>query len=263
MSDEPRDEPFFVGYLPLPRALRPFLAIAGGALLLAAAILGYWVAATMPDPGPARFRFDMGRQTVTGVLMEGAYPVLRVTEGNDAIPAGHTLMLSGGGKNGVQERAAPHIGGLVTVSGVLLQRGPLDMLQVRGAADGLQPADGEAPALRPAEPLGRWRLTGELCDGKCYVGAMRPGRGLSHKACANFCVVGGVPMVFVATAPIPGAGPNADFLLVTGPEGGTVPQRLLDMSSMPVALEGTVERLGDLLVLRADPDSLQPAGSAW
>ncbi|MEM9762252.1 MAG: hypothetical protein AAF968_07070 [Pseudomonadota bacterium] len=262
MSGEREQAPFFVGYLPLPRTLRPFLALVGGALLVAAAILGYWVAATMPDPGPARFRFDMGRQTVTGVLAEGAYPVLRVTEGNDAIPAGHTLMLSGGGKTGVQERAAPHLGGLVTVSGVLLQRGPLDMLQVRGAADGLQPVEGEAPVLEAAEPLGRWRLTGELCDGKCYAGAMRPGRGLSHKACANLCVIGGVPMVFVATAPIPGAGPNADFLLVTGPEGGAVPQRLLDMSSMPVTLEGAVDRLGDLLVLRADPESLRAAGAA-
>ncbi|MEO1274890.1 MAG: hypothetical protein AAFV96_05675 [Pseudomonadota bacterium] len=100
MSGEREEAPFFVGYLPVPGPLRPFLALVGGALLLAAAILGYWVAATMPDPGPARFRFDMGRQTVTGVLMEGAYPVLRVTEGNDAIPAGHTLMLSGGGKTG-------------------------------------------------------------------------------------------------------------------------------------------------------------------
>ncbi|MEM7496891.1 MAG: hypothetical protein AAF371_02720 [Pseudomonadota bacterium] len=259
MTEKP-EAPFFVGYLPVPAALRPFIALAAGAFLLAALLLGYWVAATMPDPGPARFRFDLGRQTVTGVLLEGAYPILRVTEGNKHVPAGHTLMLSGGGKTGVQERAAPHLGQLVTLSGVLLQRGPLDMLQVRGAAEGLLPADGPPPALDGPEALGRWRLTGELCDGKCYAGAMRPGRGLSHKACANFCVIGGVPMVFVATAPIPGAGPNGDFLMVTGPEGGRVPQRLLDMSSMPVTLEGAVERVGDLLILRVDPVTLRPAG---
>ncbi|MEO0958935.1 MAG: hypothetical protein AAFY66_10810, partial [Pseudomonadota bacterium] len=63
------------------------------------------------------------------------------------------------------------------------------------------------------------------------------------------------------TQPIPDAGPNADFLLVTGPDGGTVPQPLLDLSSMPVEIEGRVERLGDLLVLRADPASLRPAGA--
>ncbi|MEM6358252.1 MAG: hypothetical protein AAF844_21545 [Pseudomonadota bacterium] len=256
-----RRDAFFVGYLPLPAALRPFLLLVGVLFLLAAMLLGYWVAATMADPGPARFRFDLGRQTVTGVLVEGAYPVLRVTEGNEQIPAGHSLMLSGGGKNGVQDRAEPHLGRLVTVSGVLLQRGPLDMLQIRGAADGLQPLEADAPVLEQPEDLGRWRLTGELCDGKCYTGAMRPGRGISHKACANLCIIGGVPMVFVATQPIPDAGPNADFLLVTGPDGGTVPQPLLDLSSMPVEVEGRVERLGNLLVLRADPASLRPAGA--
>ncbi|MEM6946321.1 MAG: hypothetical protein AAF565_21450, partial [Pseudomonadota bacterium] len=81
----------------------------------------------------------------------------------------------------------------------------------------------------------------------------------SHKACANFCIIGGVPMVFVATAPVPGGGPNGAFLLVTGPDGGTVPERLLEMSSMPVTLSGDVLRRGDLLVLRADPASVVPA----
>ncbi|MEM6942733.1 MAG: hypothetical protein AAF565_03150, partial [Pseudomonadota bacterium] len=220
MSREgPQNEPFFVGYLPVPLPLRYFLGLVCLAVLVASLAVGYWVAATQADPGPGRFRFDLGAQTVTGVLEEAAYPVLRVTEGNDQIPAGRTLLLSGGGKRGVQERAAPLLGQSVTVTGVLLERGPLGMIQVRGAANGMMALDAPPASpdlIDPAEPLGRWQLTGELCDGKCYAGAMRPGRGLSHKACANFCIIGGVPMVFVATAPVPGGGPNGAFLLVTG-----------------------------------------------
>ncbi|MEO0821514.1 MAG: hypothetical protein AAF074_13935, partial [Pseudomonadota bacterium] len=222
-----QDQPFFVGYLPVPGPLARFLGVVSAGAVLLALVLGFSVAATQDDPGDGRFRFDLGRQTVTGVLVEGAYPVLRVTEGTEAIPAGRTLMLSGGGKNGIQARAAPLLGRRVTVAGVLLTRGSLQMLQVRGAADGMVAADGAAPALEAAEPLGRWRLTGELCDGKCTAGAMRPGLGLSHKACANLCVIGGVPMVFVSAAPVAGTA----YLMVTGPDGGAVPQALLDATA--------------------------------
>ncbi|MEM6973600.1 MAG: hypothetical protein AAF577_12425 [Pseudomonadota bacterium] len=249
------DDPFFIGFLPVPRALRGFLAIVSGVGLLAALGLGYVIAATQDDPGDGTFRFDLGRQSVTGVLVESAYPVLRITEGNERLPAGHSLLLSGPGKNGVQEDAAPHLGQLVTVEGVLLTRGDLDMMQVRrqGGQSVIIPADTPAPVLTDSEPLGRWRLTGELCDGKCYVGAMRPGNGIAHKACANLCVVGGVPMVMVSTAPVDGQ----NFFLVTGPDGGRVPQALLDATASIVALEGEIERIGDLLVFRADPTTLE------
>ncbi|MEO1776448.1 MAG: hypothetical protein AAFS07_15990 [Pseudomonadota bacterium] len=251
---KPDEGPFYVGYLATPASLKPFLAWLGTALLIGALALGYTVAATQDDPGDGAFRFDLGRQTVTGVLVGGGYPVLRITSGNERLPAGHTLMLSGQGKNGVQGRAAPLAGQLVTVEGVLLTRGDLDMLQLRGGEDGLRAAEGTVPTLSPPEPLGRWRVTGELCDGKCAAGAMRPGLGLSHKACANLCIVGGVPMVMATTAPLEGA----RFLLVTGPDGGAAPQALLDRTAELVSLEGQVSRIDDLLVLHADPDTLGP-----
>lgn len=251
MSDR---DPFFIGFAPVPAALRPFLASLAAVLVTAALLVGMVVAATQDDPGEGRFRFDLGRQSVTGVLVEPAYPMLRITEGNERLPAGHTLMLSGLGKNGVQAAGAPLEGQVVTVEGVLLTRGEIDMLQVRRDGDGpvMRPTGDAAPELPAPEPLGRWRLTGELCDGKCYAGAMRPGRGIAHKACANLCIVGGVPVVFVATGPVEGS----TYLMVTGPQGGPVGQALLDATAELVTLEGAVERIGDLLVLRADPASL-------
>lgn len=244
-----KDDAFFVGYLPVPKGLTGFLAAVAMVVLAAAAFLGFSVAATQDDPGDGRFRFDLGRQAITGVLVPGAYPVLRVTEGTEQVPAGHTLMLSGGGKTGVGPRAEGLGGKLVVAEGVLLERGDLDMLQLRGGPDGLRAAEGEAPALPPAEPLGRWRLTGELCDGKCLAGAMRPSRGITHKACANLCIVGGIPPVFVAFGPIDGS----THLLVTAADGGAIPKSLLDRTAEIVEVEGKIERIGDLLVLRADP----------
>ena len=246
-------EPFFIGWAPTPRELRGFLlAMALGIVALFGAA-AYLVAATANDPGDGDFRFDWGPQTVTGVLEAEPYPLLHVTQ-SDRFPAGHTLMLTGVGKTGVQDRAGPLAGRPVTATGIVLKRGDLDMLQVDGGSDGLAPAEG-AVGPPPSKPLGRWRLTGEICDGKCYAGAMRPGDGLAHRACANLCLVGGVPPVFVSTAPVEGQ----EFLLLGDAGGGPVTEALLDSTAILVEVEGVVERRGDLLVFLIDPTTLRPA----
>ncbi|MEL6236793.1 MAG: hypothetical protein AAFR46_20540, partial [Pseudomonadota bacterium] len=101
----------------------------------------------------------------------------------------------------------------------------------------------------------RWRLVGEICDGKCYAGAMRPGTGLAHKACAILCLDGGVPPVFVATDEVEGA----QFMMLAGPDGGAVPDAVLQQTAILVTADGEIERRGDLLVFRIDPDSVVPA----
>ncbi|MEM9784356.1 MAG: hypothetical protein AAF899_18005 [Pseudomonadota bacterium] len=253
-GDDDQADAFFIGFLPVPGPLRGFLAMVGICGLLAAGALGYVVAATQDDPGDGRFRFELGRQALTGVLVEGAYPVLRLTEDSDHLAAGYSLMLSGIGKNGVLDATAALIGQHVRVEGVLLTRGALAMMQVRRDGDGpvIRQTGHATPTLPAPRPLGRWRLTGELCDGKCYAGAMRPGRGIAHKACANLCVIGGVPMVFVANAAVDGE----THMLVTGPDGGAVPSELLDATAEIVTIEGEIERIGTLLVLRADAQTL-------
>jgi hypothetical protein len=102
--------------------------------------------------------------------------------------------------------------------------------------------------VAPATPLGRWRITGEICDGKCYSGSMRPGNGLAHKACANFCILGGVPPVFVSTAPVEGS----SFMLLADAAGGPLPGRLYDLVALRLQLEGELERRGDLLVFKVN-----------
>ena len=246
------DDPFFVGYLPAPNPLRRFLLGAGIASVAAFAGAGALIGATQDDPGNGAFRFDYGRQTVTGVLELKPYPVLRVTQGTERIEAGHTLMLSAGGKRGLMGRARPLDGKLVTASGILLTRGDLDMLQVRGGKQGLAAATGDAPA-QSREGLGRWRLAGEICDGKCLAGAMRPGRGLDHKACANLCLIGGVPPVFVTTQPVEGH----EFLMIGGPNGGALPRPVYHRVGQFISIEGGIERRGDLLVFSVDPDTMR------
>lgn len=248
------DEPFFVGYLPVPKGLRLYLAVV---CLVAAGLsgfLGYTMAVTQSDPGDGRFRFDFGPQTVMGVLELTPSPVLHVTQGNDRIPAGHTLMLSGQGKNGAVERAAALEGQLVQATGILLERGDLDMLQLNGG-NAFRAADDQSdiPDIPDPEPLGRWQITGEICDGKCTAGAMRPGRGIGHRACANLCILGGIPAVFVTTQPVEGD----EFLLIAGEGEDVLPPALLDYVGLYVTLEGHVSRHGDLLVLTVDTETVE------
>ncbi|MEO0362914.1 MAG: hypothetical protein AAF322_17470, partial [Pseudomonadota bacterium] len=185
------------------------------------------------------------------------YPTLRVVVGSEQIEAGRTIMLSGAGKFGLMARGEELDGRMVVASGVLLTRGDLDMLQVRGGANGVSAADEPqlaAVTLEAPAPLGRWRLSGEMCDGKCLAGAMRPGRGLAHKACANLCVVGGVPPVFVSAAPVEGE----EFFMLAGPGGTELDRDVLDHMAAYVTLEGDLERRGDLIVLTVDPATIEP-----
>ncbi len=250
MNDQ--NTPFFVGYLPVPGPLRRFLILVSALLVATFLLAGVLIGGTQDEPAASGFRFDYGRQTVTGVIELTPYPLLRVTQGNDLIAAGKTLMLAGAGKTGVDARVMGMEGQLATVTGIVLQRGTIDMLQLLGGNRGLVAADGEAPDM-VIEQLGRWQLAGEICDGKCLNGAMRPGIGLAHKACAALCLLGDVPPVFVSSQPVEGS----DFMLITGPDGAPLPDAAYDYIGQFISLEGDLERRGDILVLRMDETTME------
>lgn len=245
---------FFVGWAAPPAGLRGFLLICAAGLVALFAATAYFIAATADDPGDGAFRFDWGPQSIVGRLQLRPYPVVHVIEAERFEP-GHALMLAGQGKRGVQERAAGLDGQVVAVSGIVLKRGDLDMLQVDGAADALVALDGREGPPPQIEALGRWRVTGEVCDGKCYAGAMRPGDGLAHRACAGLCLIGGVPPVFVSTGPVAGA----EFFLLADGNGGPVTAQILDHVATLVEVEGSVERHGSLMVFKIDPGTMRLA----
>ncbi len=248
-------EPFFVGYLnALPPGLRLFLSVVAVAFAGLFAGIAFAVALSQDDPGDGRFRFDLRYQTMTGFLEEKPYPLLHLPPSEDH-PQGRTIMLSGGGKRGVQAAAAEFAGQMVDAGGIIIRRGDLDMLQVGGKVRIRPTVAADVPIFTPVEPvdLGRWRLTGEICDGKCYAGAMRPGTGLAHKACANVCLIAGVPPVFVSTAPVDGR----IFFLMSDADGNPLTEHLLDHVAQSVRIDGQVERRGDLHVFKVDLATLE------
>lgn len=234
---------FFIGWAGrLPHAHRALIPLAAVCFIAAFALLPLAFARATDDPGGGDFDWAAGEQTVTGTLTAHPYPTLWLAP-DAAHPAGHTLLLSGLGKSG-PDLPPNSDGRRVQATGLMLKRGPLDMLQVDGEPKLL---DGAATAP-PSTPLGRWRISGEICDGKCNTGAMRPGRGLAHRACADLCVIGGIPPVLVSTGPVEGS----EFFLLGNSADTALPDRARDLMALPVTLEGTVERRGDLLILRAN-----------
>ena len=119
----------------------------------------------------------------------------------------------------------------------------------------MEAGEGEPPPTftpAPPEPLGRWRLIGEICDCKCHLGAMRPGDGLAHKACANLCISSGAPPIFVTQED--GAVAGETFLLMADQDGGPLRTTSATTWRSSSSLEGEVERLDDLLVFKVDID---------
>jgi len=244
--------PFFVGYLKPAKKLRQFLLAVGLGLAILLTVSGLVIGSTQDEPEDAAFRFDYGPQTVTGVVEMLPYPILHVTKGSKRVPEGETLMLAAGGKSGVMGRTKKFKDKSVQATGVILERGALNMLQLRGGKRGLKAAEGNATPPEP-QPLGKWKLAGEICDGKCLAGAMRPGRGLAHKACAALCLIGDIPPVFVSSKPIEGS----EFMLVLGADGGPMPKSAYDYIAQYISVEGDVTRHGSLLVLRIDPETIE------
>lgn len=233
-----RDGEFYVGYLPnAPPALGRRTAIVAGALAALGLIAAGILAAAQARFGNGTFAWGEDRPH-EGVLRADPYPRLE----ND----GASRLLVGRGKLGAAE-AAPLAGRLVRLEGSRIARGGTEMLEV--APDSLRALDGAGPGTEAVEELGSHRLVGEIVDSKCFLGVMNPGELKPHRACAIRCISGGVPPMLVVRDR---DGRAAHFLLVSS-SGAAVNREVLDLVALPVSIEGSVERRGGLLYLKADP----------
>ncbi len=134
----------------------------------------------------------------------------------------------------------------VAVSGTLITRGLHAMLAVEGVE---LARDIEPPGLRgvATEDHGEVLLTGEILDAKCWFGAMRPGYGKPHKACAALCARGGLPLAFCRIGDC-GAGNDAPLFLDT--DGRPHKLDVLPLVADPVFVHGRLVSVGDVMQLR-------------
>ena len=253
---------FFVGWQSsVAPALRRFLLAVVAGIPVAMALLGGWLGGAATDRTGAAYGLvpgakpppplPIGETALEGVVTLAPYPVLHLPPA-PGMPRGRSVLLAAEGKLGAMLPGALE-GRRVAVGGYALARGEIDMVVLGEPPRVLEGGPGDVPAGVPVERLGRWRLSGEICDGKCAGGGMRPGTGLGHRACATLCLDGALPALFVSTAPVAGSA----FLLLGAADGTAMPAALRAHIGAHVTLEGEVERRGAMLVFLADAGSLR------
>ncbi len=244
---------FFIGWRARyeRNVLQRLVIIAGGALL-AAAVFGVILAENADDPtgrllvrGEALGPEFGGEIELMGMMLGGPSPLLLISPDRFG-KSSHAILLSGDGKAGPGNEVSALSGMLVTARGVVIRRGTIDMM-ILSAVPVPAPLQAGPPVPVP-ESLGRWRVAGEICDGKCAAGAMRPGSGIAHRACATLCIDGEIPAIFVATAPVAG---HSYFLLADAAGSAAMP-RFRDWIGRRIVLEGDILRIGDVAMIHAD-----------
>ena len=236
-----------------PAADRRFFLRAGLALTTAAGVLGFSVAAVQKPPGKGRWDPDAVREW-RGIASAEPYAMLRTNDLGGGGP--RTALLSCLGKCGVAARLGALAGQAVVVKGSLIQRGQHAMIAVDEEGDWIRRDDDARadPALSfpPGQVLGEVSLVGEILDSKCWFGAMRPSSGKVHKACAALCIRGGIPPAFFARG---SAGQGTLMIMTSG--GRAYGNALLGLVADPVRVSGSVQRVGDLLVLDVPLSQIQ------
>jgi len=241
---------FFVGWsAETPRADRRFLLGASLGLIAGGGVLGASLAMNRPPIGDGVW--DQGApRTLSGLLNRTPYPILR-TRGLDGDV--RTVFLASSGKT-APEIDARYFDRAVDVSGTLITRGRNAMMAVadiEAVSEDFDAADLGAP---PAIDRGPVMLVGEILDAKCWFGAMRPGYGKAHKACAALCARGGLPLAFCQ---IGACGDSSGAPLLLDERGLAFGRAVLPLVADPVILQGRLTAIGDVLQVRASFNSIR------
>lgn len=265
--DAAATDEFFVGYMPgMPRGIRARVLAALAGVFVAGGAIALLGAAMQRDPGRGLWAED--RSSITGVFRALPYPHLVVGAGAEQ----RSVLLFCEGKRapGAQTWCGPIPDGLtapgrpigatfvpididgrvVTATGRVLRRLDAPPGSVTALELGSERADlrVDAAAVQPAaaaSPTQRVTLEGEIVDPKCYLGAMKPGNGRVHRACAWLCIKGGIAPVLVVSS---SAGPRCIVLADSG--GGAAGAQLAEFAGDRVRIEGELSTQHGLEVLR-------------
>jgi hypothetical protein len=246
--------PHFIGWLPMPRLYARFLAPIVSCLIVVTIVSATLIARGQRSPGNGRWEDDRTR-TLVGIVYAEPYAMLRVPGDNPSDPP-VTILLVEEGKFGAKNRVQPFHGRPVRVAGTMLTRDGWRMLELTADEDSFHLADvseNEVAHLKrtAARRIGKVSLRGEIVDSKCYLGAMKPGGGRTHRGCALLCLKGGIPPLFVSQSD---GEENSTYLLVNE-NFEPINSQLIDLTGLSVTVEGIVEKLDDISIIRvSQPD---------
>ena len=202
-----RHDDFYVGYLDeTPPGIGRFARRLAVGLVVLAAATGLCLALLLERFDEGVFEYGTVRD-YEGELLVDPHPRLLTADG----PADGYLLVAVG-KHGLEVDEAPSRpwrpgpSQKIALAGTLIQNPEAAMLEVHsltfpdGHAAGAAVPDTGSSVRPETTPTGEHRvvvhadqLVGEIVDTKCYLGAMKPGRGKPHRDCASLCIRGGIP----------------------------------------------------------------------
>ncbi len=240
-----KQDEFFVGYLSVPPGLSRFYKLLALSLLFVFIGLGIWLSAAQKSAGLGISDMSVEHE-FTGYLTVDPYPVLHVVGEQN-----RSVILVDQMKKSATDIAKPFANQWVSVSGLSVERGDWLMLQI-DPAKGIQKTSAQSHSPPQAEPLGQVSFTGEIIDSKCFLGAMKPGAGKVHRACATLCLMGGIPPMFIVKNK---QGQQFGYLLMNK-DGSSAAIDLAEDVAVPVNIRGELERRGDMTYLKIDADQI-------
>jgi hypothetical protein len=237
---------FYVGYLPTPKSHAGLLRVLLPIMVLGLGALVAMVSSSQPDPGKAVWRSEI--ESFTGTLLTAPWPMVVTSDSGGT--TGRVVLLVEEGKHGAQARAAALANRVVTVKGLVLTRDHRVILELVPGPDAITAVDGVSAVPPSTENLNQTvTLTGEIIDSKCYHGAMKPGQGKTHKACATVCIGNGIPAMFLAS--------DGEVYLFAPTEGDGLDEDSLSKIGEPVEIRASVSRLADTRVLTVAPGTVR------
>ena len=236
--------PIYVGYLPLPPAHRRTVRVLVPVLVLALIAAAALTAATQRDPGPGVWH-SLSAQDFTGTLIARPYPMLDTDDG--------VYLVVGVGKVGTHDRLREYDGAHVTLSGFLLERDGRKMIELRPEADAVTVLGEPRPAALASTTGDPIERRGEILDSKCYLGAMKPGDGKAHKACATLCIDGGIPPMLFARA----SDGTPEYYILAGPGMTSAAALVSSYAAEPVTVRGVPFTQGGVRILLIDEYSVR------
>ncbi len=262
MAEDRSDSGFYIGYSSLPRRHRVFLVVAVPLAIAGMLVGALGLAMAQPAWGDGFWETGDARE-FRGTLSLEPYPMLHV----EGAGVGDSYLLVEMGKFGAGDRFADLEGidgATVAIRGRELRRDGRRMIEIDpGSGEGddpvsVLPSDKPAVRIRSAVDEGGDVVTiaGEIVDSKCYLGAMKPGAGRGHKACATLCVSGGIPPVLVVRDGEAGEG-AVSYLLLTDAAGrglrGSGLEAIEPMIAEGIEVRGRLGRAGSWRTLRLEP----------
>lgn len=242
----------------MPAQLKRFYLPVILLLTALAAVAGYTIASQQKSSALALWLTE-DTATISGLLVVDPYPILHRID-PDNPKRTQSILLVNQGKLSADDFARPWQNKMVSVTGYPILRGGWMMYELasaqpikltEAAEDGgdtalmSKLASRLAAAAKPTS-LGAVSLSGEVVDSKCFLGVMKPGAGKVHKACAEVCLLGGIPAMLL----VRGEDNKKYGYMLLQPDGSSAAKAIAKRAADYLQISGELQQRGDLLYIK-------------